>query len=181
MKNCQGPGCKNRCFEKEAIENKDFTLCSNIDNSTETDGVDSGKAYCEGKVAAATLNLDNCKKITYGSDSNKEFATYDCYLEIAKSKKDISICENIPKAEEGEGVGKGGYATETSEEYKKRQAAKTRELDRKIKQLNRQLAEQRSPPEQVEEGARYRQHWLPWLLLALSWAGFVGYLWWSRF
>ena len=67
------------------------------------------------------------------------------------------------------------------EEYKKRQAAKTRELDRKIKQLNRQLAEQRSPPEQVEEGARYRQHWLPWLLLALSWAGFVGYLWWSRF
>ena len=65
------------------------------------------------------------------------------------------------------------------EEYKKRQAAKTRELDRKLKQLNRQLAEQRSAPTQVDERARYRQHWLPWLLLALSWAGFVGYLWWS--
>jgi ferric-dicitrate binding protein FerR (iron transport regulator) len=67
------------------------------------------------------------------------------------------------------------------EEYKKRQAAKTRELDRKLKQLNRQLAEQRSAPAQSREPAPSRRHWLPWLLLALSWAGFVGYLWWSGF
>ena len=64
------------------------------------------------------------------------------------------------------------------EEYKTRQASKTRELDRKLKQLNRQLAEQRSAPTQVEEHGDDRQHWLPWLLLALSWAGFIGYLWW---
>ena len=64
------------------------------------------------------------------------------------------------------------------EEYKKRQAAKTRELDRKLKQLNRQLAEQRAAPAQVEEHDRIRQHWLPWLLLALSWIAFGGYLWW---
>ncbi len=64
------------------------------------------------------------------------------------------------------------------EEYKKRQATKTRELDRKLKQLKRQLAEQQSAPERVEERAPYRQHWLPWLLLALSWTGFGGYLWW---
>ena len=65
------------------------------------------------------------------------------------------------------------------EEYKKRQAARTRELDRKLKQLNSRLADQQAV--KVEEHIRFRQHWLPWLLLALSWAGFGGYLWWRGF
>ncbi len=65
------------------------------------------------------------------------------------------------------------------EEYKKRQAAKTRELDRKLKQLNRQLAERHASEVQIEERVRYRQHWLPWLLLGLSWLGFGAYLWWE--
>ena len=62
------------------------------------------------------------------------------------------------------------------EEYKKRQAAKTRELDRKLKQLNRQLAELQSAPAQVEARTQYRQHWLPWLLLLGTWLGMGAYL-----
>ena len=87
-------------------------------------------------------------------------------FERFNNKKDKLIAQGVRKA---------------VEEYKKRQAAKTRELDRKLKQLNRQLAELQSAPAQVEARTQYRQHWLPWLLLALSWAGFAGYLWWSRF
>ena len=63
------------------------------------------------------------------------------------------------------------------EQYKKQQKAKARELDRKIKKADRQLQQ----PEvetltETREVLKYRQHWLPWTLLGLSWAGMAVYL-----
>jgi len=64
--------------------------------------------------------------------------------------------------------------------YKRQQKAKARELDRQRKQqTKRHLSDDTAPsddaanesPEQPSTGAR-----LPWILLALSWAGFIAYL-----
>jgi len=60
--------------------------------------------------------------------------------------------------------------------YKKQQKEKARELNKRLKKAVRHTE---SP---AEEGAQstevmivYRQHWLPWLLLGLTWAGFAIY------
>jgi len=97
MKSCQGSDCGNFCLTKEAILKNDMSACSALDNSLDIDGKDSGKARCQAEVAAATLDLSNCEKITYGSDFIKEFNKYQCYDMISKTKKDKSICEKIPK------------------------------------------------------------------------------------
>jgi len=62
------------------------------------------------------------------------------------------------------------------EQYKKEQAAKARELDRKLKKLDQQLSQAGEPEAQVHEIVRHRQHWLPWLLLLCSWLGMGAYL-----
>ncbi|MFT5664066.1 MAG: hypothetical protein ACI9JR_001458 [Gammaproteobacteria bacterium] len=58
------------------------------------------------------------------------------------------------------------------EQYKKQHKAKSRELDKRLKLSQRQP----SSKSEVESGPHidYRQHWLPWGLLMLSWlsAGF---------
>lgn len=61
------------------------------------------------------------------------------------------------------------------DQYKKQHKVKARELDR---QRNKQLKEntQNADPntqEQVE--IRYRQHWLPWLLLVITWLAIALY------
>jgi len=62
------------------------------------------------------------------------------------------------------------------EQYKKRQSAKARELDRNRKKVKQQL---NSPEEKreilVEEKRVYRWPWLPWILLVLSWLAFASY------
>jgi len=62
------------------------------------------------------------------------------------------------------------------DQYKKQQKAKSRELDKRLKTV-------KSNPgstEEIELHERivYRQHWLPWLLLILSWlcGGFYVYI-----
>lgn len=59
------------------------------------------------------------------------------------------------------------------DQYKKKQKAKTRELDKMLKAANAKLAGdgQRAPEKQIV----YKQHWLPWVLLTLSWVGAVFY------
>lgn len=59
------------------------------------------------------------------------------------------------------------------DQYKKKQKAKTRELDKKLKaaQALNEDGGQSEPERQVV----YKQHWLPWLLLALSWIGLALY------
>lgn len=59
--------------------------------------------------------------------------------------------------------------------YKKQQNAKSRELDRQRNKQSREMAHM--DPDPQEPGAiRYRQHWLPWLLLVLTWLAILIYL-----
>jgi len=56
--------------------------------------------------------------------------------------------------------------------YKKQQKEKARELNKNRKKLARQK-EQTAETDENEyfENIVYRQHWLPWLLLMLTWLG----------
>jgi hypothetical protein len=55
------------------------------------------------------------------------------------------------------------------EQFKKQQNVKARELDKKLKKVNQQLASPEAHIIEVQEKVIYRQHWLPWVLLVLSW------------
>jgi hypothetical protein len=58
------------------------------------------------------------------------------------------------------------------EQYKKQQSARARELDKSIKKVKQHLM----PHEiEVQEKIVYRQHWLPWLLLVLSWIAIAAF------
>jgi hypothetical protein len=61
------------------------------------------------------------------------------------------------------------------EQYKKQQNAKARELDKKLKKANQQV----TPPDvheiRIQERVVYKQHWLPWVLLAITWLAMAVY------
>jgi pyridoxine/pyridoxamine 5'-phosphate oxidase len=61
------------------------------------------------------------------------------------------------------------------EQYKKQQSAKARELDKKLKKANERLVPAETGEGEVQVKVVYRQHWLPWLLLVLSWLLIAGY------
>lgn len=64
------------------------------------------------------------------------------------------------------------------EHYRKQESARARELDRKRKKVNRQPGSSVVPDDTIEvrEIVVYRQHWLPWTLLTISWLGMAT--WW---
>ena len=55
------------------------------------------------------------------------------------------------------------------EQYKKQQNARARELDRKLKKVKQQISSPEVHETEIQEKLVYRQHWLPWVLLVLSW------------
>lgn len=60
------------------------------------------------------------------------------------------------------------------DQYKKQQKEKARELNKRLKKAstqNGQSVQTESP--QVPERIIYKQHWLPWLLLGLTWVGIM--------
>ena len=61
------------------------------------------------------------------------------------------------------------------EQYKKQQNAKARELDKKLKKVSLRHASPEVHEIEIEEKLIYRQHWLPWLLLVLSWLAMATY------
>jgi hypothetical protein len=61
------------------------------------------------------------------------------------------------------------------EQYKRQQKAKARELDRKLKKVHQQMDSPEPPETEVRETLVYRQHWLPWVLLVLSWLAAAAY------
>ena len=61
------------------------------------------------------------------------------------------------------------------EQYKKRQSAKARELDRNRKKVKQQIKSPETQEIMVEEKLVYRRPWLPWILLVLSWLLFAVY------
>jgi hypothetical protein len=65
------------------------------------------------------------------------------------------------------------------EQYKKRQSAKARELDRNRKKVKQQLQSPGTQEIVVEEKLVYRRPWLPWILLVLSWLLFAAFWLWK--
>jgi hypothetical protein len=61
------------------------------------------------------------------------------------------------------------------EQYKKQQNAKARELDKKLKKANQQVTPPDAREIKVQERVVYRQHWLPWVLLVLTWLAVAVY------
>ncbi|MDV5171171.1 DUF2956 domain-containing protein [Photobacterium rosenbergii] len=66
------------------------------------------------------------------------------------------------------------------EQYKKQQKAKARERDKLRKKQARgrtqDIEQTAADAPAVEQVVVSRQHWLPWLLLIVSWAGFIGFV-----
>lgn len=62
------------------------------------------------------------------------------------------------------------------QQYRKQQSAKARELNRQLKRAKRQPASMENETAEVQEKIIYRQHWLPWVLLILSWVA-MGAFW----
>lgn len=61
--------------------------------------------------------------------------------------------------------------------YKKQQKERAREINKRLKKTVKQKDESTDPNDSDEvEIIIYRQHWLPWVLLVLSWLGIVVYL-----
>ena len=61
-------------------------------------------------------------------------------------------------------------------QYRKQQSAKGRELDKKLKKVRQQVASPGVREIEVQEKVVYRQHWLPWVLLVVSWLAMAAYL-----
>ncbi|MGZ8144033.1 MAG: DUF2956 domain-containing protein [Methylosarcina sp.] len=57
--------------------------------------------------------------------------------------------------------------------YKKQQKEKARDLNRRLRKTTRQKepSAEDSDSGEIIETIVYRQHWLPWLLLVLTWLG----------
>ena len=65
--------------------------------------------------------------------------------------------------------------------YKKQQNEKARDLNRKLKKASRQKQQlPESDDHEIQKSIVYRQHWLPWLLLTLSWLGMGIYILFNR-
>ena len=56
--------------------------------------------------------------------------------------------------------------------YKKQQKEKARDLNRNLKKISSQKQQSiDSDDRELQERIVYRQHWLPWLLLLVTWLG----------
>ena len=89
-------------------------------------------------------------------------ATHDEAMRIARSTQRPGQTKEQTRLI-AQGIQKG------IEQYKKQQSARARELDRNIKKARQQRLLHETPAIEVQEKVVYRQHWLPWLLLVLSW------------
>ena len=59
------------------------------------------------------------------------------------------------------------------EQYKAKYKTRSRDVDRKLKRLEAAPAPEPRTEFRDVETVRYRQHWLPWVLLAFTWVGIV--------
>jgi hypothetical protein len=62
------------------------------------------------------------------------------------------------------------------EQYKKKHNEKTRELDKKLKKASASRSLHESSPGNTAEPTTVKNNKLPWILLAISWIGFVAYI-----
>ena len=62
------------------------------------------------------------------------------------------------------------------EQYKKQHKKKSRDLDKKQKKLSMDMDCSDTGDIPPELSIHYKQHWLPWALLILTWLGMTAYL-----
>ena len=62
------------------------------------------------------------------------------------------------------------------EQYRRQQSARERDFDKELKKLKQQTANNQEPATRIEEKLVYRQHWLPWALLVVTWIAVAVYL-----
>lgn len=61
--------------------------------------------------------------------------------------------------------------------YKRQQKEKVRALNKQRKKLaNQKTRSNEQDDQEIQEVIIYQQHWLPWLLLLLTWLGLAVYL-----
>jgi len=63
------------------------------------------------------------------------------------------------------------------DQYKKQQKAKNRHLDKKYKKTTKHDADIPAANGNAQVTVRYKQHWLPWVMLVLSWIAMAAYQW----
>ena len=61
------------------------------------------------------------------------------------------------------------------DQYKKEYKAKVRELDKQRRKLSETKPDHAEHDQNQSADIRYRQHWLPWLLLTITWIGIALY------
>ena len=62
------------------------------------------------------------------------------------------------------------------EQYKKQHKAKIRELDKQQKKKARVVIPESAETLSPTVDTQYKQHWLPWVLLGVSWIGFFTFI-----
>lgn len=67
------------------------------------------------------------------------------------------------------------------EQYRRQQSVKERDFDKELKKLKQQTPKNQEPETRVEEKVVYRQHWLPWVLLMMTWIGGAVFFFWSQY
>ena len=65
------------------------------------------------------------------------------------------------------------------DQYKKQQSARARELDKKHKKAKQKVTSSDAPEMKIQERIVHKQHWLPWLLLILTWL--IAAVYWYAF
>jgi len=60
--------------------------------------------------------------------------------------------------------------------YKKKHSEKTRALDKKLKKVSTSQSSAESSIDKTVEPTTVKHNKLPWILLALSWLGFIAYI-----
>jgi len=65
--------------------------------------------------------------------------------------------------------------------YKKQQKNKARELDKKLRKATTNSIAEETPGENVLKSGSVKNNRLPWVLLMLSWLGFLAYILLSKF
>ncbi len=81
---------KELCYLETAILAEDYSACGKVTNAHQ-------KTYCFSQIAAGTGNLTVCEKLglEFNDNFSRKVFTGNCYEELAKAKKDPSICEKI--------------------------------------------------------------------------------------
>ena len=106
--------------------------------------------------------------VKYSNKHSLSEATQDEAMKIARGTQRPGQTKEQTKLI-AQGIQKG------IEQYKKRQNAKARELDKKLKKIKQQLASPEVREVEVQEKVAYKQHRLPWVLLVISWLAMAVY------